>query len=750
MDELKAAFLEEADELFSEVEDILIRAEDSGELDNEDINFLFRNVHTLKGGSGSVGFEKFVEIVHIFENFLDKLRNNEIKVTPEIVSFLVDSLSELRDILEEEAEDSLDEDEFQEKLNYIKKEIEKFSNFESKLEDSTEILDLLKELTKNINDSDIDEVFRAFHTIKANAQILNYRELADYVHTIEEFLLKIKDGEIEFNDKVRKFLKEEIERINDILNKEFKGESIDSQYFDELEEKIDNLTNSSTSSDEGFELFDEDEGYELFDEEEKKDEGFELFDEDQGFELFDEEEVKKEEKVKEAPKEEKLEKQEKKEEKTKEKTEEKKVEKKVEKKEIKKEKKADKKDKKSLSSLVSSSSIRVNLEKIDTLMNKVADLVITKSMIYQIADSIDDVYQKLLYERLEILDRNIRELQEAVMSIRMVPMESIYQKLPKIIRDIAKKVGKKVRFQAYGGNVEIDKLMIEALMDPLTHILRNAIDHGIEPEEERIKAGKPPEGRITISATQESGQIIITIEDDGRGIDLDKVVKKAIEKGIIDEYEAEKLSDEEKAMLIFSPGLSTAEKVSDISGRGVGMDVVMNNITSIGGSIKVKTQKGVGTKFIIILPLTLAILDGLNVRVGKDRFIYPVNMIVESFQPREDMVQHLSPTEEVLMLRGEFIPIIRLYKFFRIEPEFEDITKGIVIISKVEDTKYALFIDEFLNQEQIVVKSLEKNFKKVLGISATTIKGDGSIGLILDIINIVKEHKKVIYGNYSV
>ncbi|NPA11693.1 MAG: chemotaxis protein CheA [Epsilonproteobacteria bacterium] len=796
MDELKAAFLEEAEELFSGVEDILIRAEESGELDDDDINFLFRNIHTLKGGSGSVGFEKFVKIVHIFETFLDKLRNKEVKVNQEIVSFLVDSLSELQEILEAEVDDSIDDEEFEEKYNYIKQKIEEFSSFEDKLDDSTEMLDLLSDLREILDNKNIDEIFRIIHTLKANAEVSGFHTLVKYIHTLEEFIYKIKEGEYKFTNKVLEFFRDEIDNLERLVDMEFNGEALDEGVVIGLKDRIFKLIKNIDDEDDGFELFDEEEdaGFELFDEEsdtEKaaEDAGFELFDEsenqseDKGFELFDEADTKSEDKgfelfdeadssedkgfelfedtkqqtkpapqtKKPAPSPEKTvstakpketQNTKKEPEKPKEQTSQP-VAKKPEKKE------KDKK-KKSLSSLVASSSIRVNLEKIDILMNKVADLVITKSMIYQIADSVEDMFKKLLYERLEILDRNIRELQESVMSIRMVPMESIYAKLPKIIRDISKKVGKKVKFQAYGGNVEIDKLMIEALMDPLTHILRNAIDHGIEPAEERVKAGKPPEGRITISATQESGQIIITIEDDGRGINLEKVVNKAIKNGLIDEEDAKKMSDEEKAMLIFSPGLSTAEKVTDLSGRGVGMDVVMNNITSIGGSIKVKTIPGKGTKFIIILPLTLAILDGLNIRVGKDRFIYPVNMIVESFQPSEDMIQKVSNHEEVLMLRGEFIPVIRLYQFFGIEPDFTDITKGIVIVSKVEDNKYALFIDEFLNQEQIVVKSIEKNYKKVTGVSATTIKGDGSIGLILDIINIAKEYKKVIYASNSV
>ena len=385
----------------------------------------------------------------------------------------------------------------------------------------------------------------------------------------------------------------------------------------------------------------------------------------------------------------------------------------------------------------------MNLEKIEDLMNRVGDLVITKSMLYEFVNGFNDYEIKnAFYEKLDILDRNVRELQDSVMSVRMIPMETIYSKLPKIIRDISKKLNKKVKFEHYGDNVEIDKLMSESLMDPLTHILRNAMDHGIESVEERIKKGKDKEGKIIISATQESGQIVISITDDGNGINGEKVAEKALENGVITQEEYERMSEEDKVMLIFSAGLSTAEAVSDISGRGVGMDVVMNNIHAIGGNIKVNTKINEGTSFIISIPLTLAILDGLNIKIGNYNFIIPLNMVLESFQPIDDIIKHIiEGEEEILMLRDEFIPVIRLHKFFGIEPKYTNLTDGIIIISKIANKKTALFIDEFSTQEQIVVKSLEKNYKKVTGIGAATIRGDGSVGLILDVAGIVKGNK---------
>ncbi len=329
------------------------------------------------------------------------------------------------------------------------------------------------------------------------------------------------------------------------------------------------------------------------------------------------------------------------------------------------------------------------------------------------------------------------------MSVRMVPMESVYSRLPKMVRDLAKKLDKKIKFEHIGDNVEIDKMMVEGLMDPLTHIIRNSLDHGVEKPEERMRKGKSETGKLVIAAEQESGNIIISIRDDGAGINVEKVVGKALENGAITEDELSRMTEQDKLMLVFHPGLSTAEEVTDVSGRGVGMDVVMNNINALGGYIRVYSKKDRGTEFQIVLPLTLAILDGLNVLIGDKKFILPLNAIVESLQPQPHMVKHVGKShKEILMLRREFIPIIRLYDFFNIKPGYENLDDGMLIVVKTASSKVALFVDDFLNQEQIVVKSLEKNYKKIRGIGAATIRGDGSIGLILDVTSIVEMQQK--------
>ncbi len=390
-------------------------------------------------------------------------------------------------------------------------------------------------------------------------------------------------------------------------------------------------------------------------------------------------------------------------------------------------------------------SIRVNLDKIDLLMNNVGDLVITNAMLTQFSSTIEESKTRgSVLERLELLERHIRDMQDSIMSIRMVPMDSIYSKFPKVVRDISKKLDKKVEFKHYGDNVEIDKAMIEGLTDPLMHIIRNSLDHGIEMPEDRISLGKPETGSISISAEQANGQMIITIEDDGKGIDCEKVALRALEKGQIDDNQYHAMTKEEKALLIFGAGISTADQITDISGRGVGMDVVKTNIHKLGGVINLDTEIGKGTTITIMLPLTLAILDGLDIRVANQKYILPLSSIVESLQPTAGMIKKIGDgTQDLLMLREEFIPVVKLHQLFGLEKSFEKLEDGMLIVVKSGNTKVALSIDEFLNQHQVVVKPLDKNFRSVQGIGAATVKGDGSIGLILDVVGIINAQIKI-------
>jgi len=397
------------------------------------------------------------------------------------------------------------------------------------------------------------------------------------------------------------------------------------------------------------------------------------------------------------------------------------------------------------------STIRVNLDKIDLLMNNVGDLVITNAMLTQYSTTIEEnKVRTSVLERLELLERHIREMQDSIMSIRMVPMESIYSKFPKVVRDISKKLKKKIEFKHDGDSVEIDKAMIEGLTDPLMHIIRNSLDHGIEMPEDRVAARKPETGTITIAAEQANGQMIITITDDGKGIPAEKVALKSLENGLIDQNQFDTMNDNEKAMLIFGAGVSTADSITDISGRGVGMDVVKTNITKLGGIIKLDTAIGVGTTITIMLPLTLAILDGLDIAVGDTKYILPLSSIVESLQPTPDMIKRIGDgTQDLLMLREEFIPVVRLHQLFDIVPKHTALEKGMLIVVKSGNIKIAMFIDEFLHQHQVVVKPLDKNFRSVEGVGAATVRGDGSIGLILDIMGIIEVQKKTERLNLS-
>ena len=389
-----------------------------------------------------------------------------------------------------------------------------------------------------------------------------------------------------------------------------------------------------------------------------------------------------------------------------------------------------------------SNSIRVDLSKIDGLMNNIGELVIAHSMLTQYTSTMED--QKIksdLSERLDLIDRHIRELQESVMSVRMVPMETVFSKFPKVIRDTAKKLNKKIDFRHSGESVEIDKAMIEGLTDPLMHIVRNGLDHGIESPQKRKLAGKPETGTLMMSAEQANGQMLIKIQDDGGGINLARVTAKAIENGVIDEHQASQMSNDEKAMLIFAPGLSTAEAVTDISGRGVGMDVVMSNIKKLGGTVKVDTEEGYGSTFTISLPLTLAILDGLTIRIGAEQFILPLSVIIESLNPEAEMIKQIGDnTSEVLMLRNEFIPVVRLHTIFNVKPDHEMLTDGLLIVVRSASQKIALFVDEFMNQQQFVIKPLDRNFRNARGIGGATVRGDGTIGLIIDTMNIMNKY----------
>ncbi|MFV9376876.1 chemotaxis protein CheA [Citrobacter portucalensis] len=377
-----------------------------------------------------------------------------------------------------------------------------------------------------------------------------------------------------------------------------------------------------------------------------------------------------------------------------------------------------------------STSIRVAVEKVDQLINLVGELVITQSMLAQRSNELDPVNHGDLITSMGQLQRNARDLQESVMSIRMMPMEYVFSRFPRLVRDLAGKLGKQVELTQVGSSTELDKSLIERIIDPLTHLVRNSLDHGIELPEKRLESGKSPIGNLTLSAEHQGGNICIEVTDDGAGLNRERILAKAVSQGMPIH---ENMSDDEVGMLIFAPGFSTAEQVTDVSGRGVGMDVVKRNIQEMGGHVEIQSKQGLGTTIRILLPLTLAILDGMSVRVADEVFILPLNAVMESLQPREEDLHPLAGGERVLEVRGEYLPLVELWKVFEVEGAKTEATQGIVVILQSAGRRYALLVDQLIGQHQVVVKNLESNYRKVPGISAATILGDGSVALIVDV-----------------
>jgi two-component system chemotaxis sensor kinase CheA len=377
-----------------------------------------------------------------------------------------------------------------------------------------------------------------------------------------------------------------------------------------------------------------------------------------------------------------------------------------------------------------SSSIRVGIEKVDQLINLVGELVITQAMIEQRTGSLDPVHHERLLNSVSQLTRNTRDLQEAVMTIRMMPMDYVFSRFPRMVRDLAAKLGKRIEFVTHGAATELDKGLIERIVDPLTHLVRNSIDHGIEIPEVRKAAGKNETGKLSLSAGHQGGNIVIEVTDDGGGLNREKILAKAKQQGLT---ASDAMPDAEVWQLIFAPGFSTADVVTDVSGRGVGMDVVKRNITAMGGNVETRSAKGFGTTISISLPLTLAILDGMSVKVGEEIYILPLGYVVESLQPAPIDVKEISGQGQVVKVRGDYLPLIPLYQLFGIEPRFTNPSEGIVIILESEGKQAALFVDDLVGQQQVVVKNLESNYRKVAGISGATIMGDGGVSLIIDV-----------------
>lgn len=384
------------------------------------------------------------------------------------------------------------------------------------------------------------------------------------------------------------------------------------------------------------------------------------------------------------------------------------------------------------------STIRVGVTKVDQLINQVGELVITQLMLAQTAASLDPVLHENLHTSLLQLERNTRDLQQSVMSMRLVPISIVFSRFPRMVRELAAKLGKQVELKMIGDTTELDKGLIEKITDPLTHLVRNCMDHALETPEVRVEAGKAPGGTIILRASQVGGRIVIDVIDDGAGLNRNKIISKAVERGI---PASDSMTDEEVWQLIFAPGFSTADSVTDISGRGVGMDVVLSNVQSMGGRVTISSEQGKGSRVTISVPLTLAILDGLSVAVGDEKFIIPLNSIIESIQPTAESLKTVNG-KNVVHVRGDYIPIIRLYELFNMDALVKEPEKGVLILIDVDGEKAAVLVDALLDEHQVVIKSIETNYRKVDGTAGATILGDGRVALILDVNSLLQMRKQ--------
>ncbi len=688
MSQFYQVFFDEAEELLAEMEKLLL-AVNLSDPDPEDLNAIFRTAHSIKGGASTFGISDMSDVTHFLESLLDNIRKGEMAITSEHVdAFLI-----AKDILKMQ-------------LNGHK------SGAPVDQEAVADVRMMLQSLAKNSThiapppkvesyiEKTNDEQFRKCYRIEF-PKISN-----DEIETIGAELNLLGD-----------IAKENLDdnRIAFVLNTNATPDDIIAICSFILDPQDIFITDIPITRIPGREANEDELGYGFFDPIDKPDEeklGYGFFDPiDPAFALDrTPEEIMKG------------------------------VVKKIEKDSTlasgphHDEKNAGKKDSEKATNQ-ETTTIRVGIEKVDQLINLIGELVITQAMLDQRSAALDPIEHEKLLSSVGQLSRNTRDLQEAVMSIRMMPMDYVFSRFPRMVRDLASKLGKKVEFITYGASTELDKGLIERIVDPLTHLVRNSIDHGIEMPDIRRNEGKYEAGRLSLSAAHQGGNIVIEVSDDGGGLNRERILAKATENGL---PVSENMTDADVWQLIFAPGFSTAEVVTDVSGRGVGMDVVKRNITAMGGVVDIRSAKGFGTTIVISLPLTLAILDGMSIRVGEEVYILPLSCVVESLQPVPDDIKEISNKGTVIKVRDEYLPLIALHKVFGINARFTDPCKGIIVILEVEGKRAALFIDELVGQQQVVVKNIESNYKKVPGVSGATILGDGGVALILDVSAILK------------
>jgi two-component system chemotaxis sensor kinase CheA len=674
MAQFHQVFFEESFEGLDIMESGLLNL-DMGDVDDEDINTIFRAAHSIKGGSGTFGFTAVSDFTHVMETLLDEMRDGRRQVTQPAVDVLLGSVDCLKEMLtaiqdEQEVDDA--------SVAEYKKALEiELNGAESKEQAQRQQEPEESSLELDIKEQ-AGEGWRIAFSPHANLlqtgndPVRMFRELAslgeltatvDFQGVPDFFDLDPEECHLSWNLEVAGDIP--ISEVNDIFD----------WVEDECDLAIQPIAEQSQNDGENAPV--------------------------------------EESSIKEQPSETKAEA----------KTE----------KAVKPAKPATSKK----PTAKGSSSIRVDTSKIDTLINMVGELVITQSMLSLVGENFELNKLDQLKNGLSQLERHTRELQESVMNIRMLPISFVFSRFPRLVHDLSTKLDKKIELVMVGEHTEVDKTVVELLSDPLVHLVRNSLDHGIEMPADRVVAGKPETGTITLEAYHRGGNIVIEVKDDGKGLNKDILRAKAIEKGLIDEDAI--LTDKQIYELIFMAGFSTAEKLTDVSGRGVGMDVVRRNIQSLGGNIEIISELGKGSTIAIHLPLTLAIMDGQSIAVGDERFIVPLGAIIESINVKESMINRVAGRGETFRLRDEYLPIIRMHEIFDVKTaQATKLTEGLVVVVDGQGMRCGLFVDDLLGQQQVVIKSLEANYRKVEGVSGATILGDGSVALILDIPGLVR------------
>ena len=707
-DEFISIFLSEANEIVEGLENDLVLLEDN-KSDEDLLNKIFRSAHTLKSSAGTVGFTTMSELNHVAENLLEKVRSGKLDVTPTMITVLLEFLDTVKIMLQ----------------NIIdgKGEADGVNNIES-----------LKAKIKAIADgNEIDASVQAPTTSSAAPTVKKETQTSTQAQAIEEpekkeesssgsnvfhismsFKATIFDNGIDplmFLNDLRDIgtisnLKIDVSNVPPIS-------ALEDPYTCYTQFSLDISTNSTLEQVQNIFLF-------VID-----DNDINISDAKVSVQKEDKIESRTETQVAEETKEEKTIEETKSQEKTKEE---------IKTEQAKPQTPAAKSQSSSSVKVQAPSTVRVDTRKLDSLMNLIGELVIAQSRIMQLTQSLD--IDNGLKEAVSSMDRTSRQIQEEVMNIRMMPVGPIFNQFHRYVRDLNLELNKEVKLVLKGETTEIDKNMLEQLSDPLKHIIRNSMDHGIErTKEERISRGKPEFGTITMSAAHQEGHVVIEVSDDGNGLNKERIYNKAIEKGLLSKDG--KYSDAEIYRTIFSPGLSTAEKITDISGRGVGMDVVRANVEKMKGKIEIKSEEGKGSTFIIKLPLTLAIIEGITFALGEQIYIMPLISIIEQMKVKNEQIKPFEGRGEMIKIRDEYLPLIRLHKVFEIDTHIEDIDNGIVVVVEAGYRRCAIFVDELLDQQQVVIKSLDSAFSKHSGISGGTILGDGRIALIIDIQGLV-------------